>query len=87
MAVRAVGPELADARVNAALLKEIAAETGGRFFESPDFSLSDVPLEEPPLVEVGRSRDQPLWDRWYWLTLMVAIVGAEWALRRRFGYI
>ena len=29
----------------------------------------------------------PLWDRWYWLTLMVAIMGAEWALRRRFGYI
>lgn len=87
VAVRAVGPELADARVNSALLSEIAAETGGRFFESPDFSLSDVPLEEPPLVEVGRSKDQPLWDRWYWLTLAVLIVGAEWALRRRFGYI
>jgi len=51
------------------------------------FSLSDVPFKEPPLVEVGRSRDQPLWDRWYWLTLMVLIMGAEWALRRRFGYI
>ncbi len=87
IAVRASGKELSDARVNAALLEDIAKATGGAFFEGPSFSLSDVPFKEPPLVEVGRSRDQPLWDRWYWLTLMVLIMGAEWALRRRFGYI
>ncbi len=87
VAVRASGPELADARVNANLLEELATTTHGAFFESMNFSLADVPLTEPPLVEVGRSRDQPLWDRWYWMTLMVLIMGAEWALRRRFGYI
>ncbi len=88
VAVRAVGPELADARVNSALLKELAAAAKGSFFESPGaVSLSDLPLTEPPLVEVGRSKDQPLWDRWYWLALMVLIVGTEWAMRRRFGYI
>lgn len=87
VAVRAVGPELADARVNASLLKEIAKTTGGKFFDSTSFSLSDVPLREPPLVEVGRSKDQPLSDRWYWLTLLVVILGLEWAVRRRFGYI
>lgn len=87
VAVRASGPELADARVNAELLEEIARATAGAHFDSTSFSLSEVPLREPPLVEVGRSRDQPLWDRWYWLTVMVLIMGAEWALRRRFGYI
>jgi len=87
VAVRAVGPELSDARVNGALLKEIAGATGGAYFDSPSFSLSDVPLLEPPLVEVGRSKDQPLWDRWYWLTLLVLVAGVEWAVRRRFGYI
>ena len=87
VAVRAVGPELADARVNGALLEEIAKATGGAFFDSPSFSLSDVPLREPPLVEVGRSKDQPLWDRWYWLTMLVVILGLEWGVRRRFGYI
>ena len=70
-----------------ALLADIAQATGGAFFETPSFSLSDVPLAEPPLVEVGRSKDQPLWDRWYWLALMVAVVGLEWGVRRRFGYI
>jgi hypothetical protein len=87
VAVRAVGPELADVRVNATLLRELARATGGRFFDAPDLSLADVPLAEPPLVEVGRSRDQPLWDRWYWLVGLVAVVGLEWGVRRRFGYI
>jgi len=88
VAVRAVGPELADARVNSTLLKDLATAARGKFFESPSaLSLSDLPLTEPPLVEVGRSKDQPLWDRWYWLALMVLVVGTEWAMRRRFGYI
>ncbi|MFO0594308.1 MAG: glutamine amidotransferase [Myxococcaceae bacterium] len=87
VAVRAVGPELADARVNRSLLESLAKAAGGKYFDSTSFSLSDVPLKEPPLVEVGRSKDQPLWDRWYWLSVLVVIVGLEWAVRRRFGYI
>ncbi len=46
-----------------------------------------MPLADPPLVEVGRSKDQPLWDRWYWLAALVLVLGAEWGLRRRFGYV
>lgn len=87
VAVRAVGPERSDVRVNSSLLADIARATGGAFFEGTSLSLSDVPLAEPPLVEVGRSKDQPLWDRWFWLVLMVAVVGLEWGVRRRFGYI
>lgn len=88
LAVRAVGSELADAHVGAALMAEIAKATGGKVFTLPsDTSLASVPFLEPPLVEVGRSKDQPLWDRWYWLLTLVMIVGLEWALRRRFGYV
>jgi uncharacterized membrane protein len=87
VAVRAVGPELADARVNAQLLSDLAQASGGRFFEAAALSFDDVPLRAPPLAEVGRSRDQPLWDRWYWLALMVVVMGLEWGFRRRFGYI
>ncbi len=87
VAVRAVGPELSDVRVNAPLLAEIARASHGAFFEAPGFSVGDVPLAEPPLVEVGRSKDQPLWDRWYWLTVLVLVAGLEWSVRRRFGYV
>lgn len=87
VAVRSVGPELADARVNATLLGEIARATGGAFFDSLELKVADVPLREPPLVEVGRSRDEALWDRWYWLTLLIVLLGLEWGVRRRFGYV
>jgi hypothetical protein len=87
VAVRAVGTELADAHVGTELLKDIAKATGGKAFTQSTPSLSEVPLLEPPLVEVGRAKDQPVWDRWYWLAGMVSIIGLEWLLRRRFGYI
>lgn len=87
VAVRAVGQELADARIGQELLEDVAKLTGGKAFTAADVALSDVPLTEPPLVEVGRSKDQPIWDRWYWLLALVAVVGVEWGLRRRFGYV
>jgi hypothetical protein len=87
VAVRAVGTELADAHVGTELLQDLAKATGGKAFGQTVPALSEVPLLEPPLVEVGRAKDQPIWDRWYWLAAMVCIIGLEWTLRRRFGYI
>jgi uncharacterized membrane protein len=87
VAVRAVGPELADASVRPDLMEQIAKATGGRAFRLPMASLPEIPLNDPPLVEVGRSRDRPLWDKWYYLLALVALLGTEWMLRRRFGYI
>lgn len=87
VAVRAVGPELSDASARADILEEIAKRTGGKFFRLPQSSLPEVPLLDPPLVEVGRSKDQPLWDRWYYLVTLIVLLGLEWLLRRRFGYV
>jgi uncharacterized membrane protein len=87
VAVRSVGPELADASVRTEMLAELAHATGGRAYELPLGSLPDVPLLDPPLVEVGRSKDAPLWDRWGWLIALAVLLGGEWLLRRRFGYI
>lgn len=87
VAVRGAGTELADAHVGTELLESIAQATGGKAFTVPNFSLSQVPLLDPPLVEVGRAKDLPIWDRWYWLVAMICIVGLEWAMRRRFGYV
>jgi hypothetical protein len=87
VAVRAVGTELSDASVRPDLLEQIARATGGSAYRLPLSSLPGIPLLEPPLVEVGRSKDQPLWDRWYYLIVLVSLLGVEWLLRRRFGYI
>ena len=87
VAVRAVGPELADASVGTDRLEAIAKASGGRAYRLPLAGLPEVPLLDPPVVEVGRSRDQPLWDRWYSLVTLAVLLGAEWFARRRFGYV
>lgn len=87
LAVRSVGPELADAHVRSDLMEQISKATGGMAFRLPMDSMPNVPLLDPPMVEVGRSKEEPLWDRWYYLVTMVALLGLEWLLRRRFGYI
>ncbi len=87
VAVRSTGPELSNAQVNLALLAEISKASGGRFFDVPTIDLSQVPLVDPPLVEVGRSIDLPLWDRWHWLVLALVALTAEWGARRHFGYV
>jgi uncharacterized membrane protein len=88
VAVRSVGPELADASVRPALLQQISELTGGRFQSAADGASADaLALVDPPVVEVGRSKDRPLWDRPSALLALVALLGAEWFLRRRFGYV
>jgi uncharacterized membrane protein len=87
VAVRTVGPELTDATVRADLLAELARDTGGKAYHLPLQGLPELPLLDPPVVEVGRSKDRPLWDRWEWLLLLATALGLEWVLRRRYGYI
>lgn len=87
LAVRALGPELSDPSVRPELLEQIARLTGGKSFRLPLSGLPAVPLLNPPAVEIGRSKDQPLWDRWYYLVALAALLGGEWFARRRFGYI
>jgi uncharacterized membrane protein len=88
VAVRAVGPELSDASVRPELMAQIAQVTGGKAYRLQQVdSMPDVPLLDPPVVEVGRAKDRPLWDRWYYLVVLVVLLGTEWFARRRFGYV
>lgn len=87
VAVRAAGPELSDAAPRPDLLRAISGATGGAFVEIGKASIGDLPLVDPEVVEVGRKRDEPLWDRWYSLAIIAAAIGAEWFLRRRWGYV
>ena len=76
--------EYFDAAQRAPLLKRIAEETGGRYY---------TPATAASLAEdvtyLGRgvtaTREMDLWDMPAVLLLLVALVGAEWFLRRRRG--
>jgi hypothetical protein len=49
-------------------------------------ALATLPWRDPERVEVGQRTSKPLWDNWKVLALLCIVVGAEWTLRRRWGY-
>jgi hypothetical protein len=76
--------ELADISPDEARLKRIAAGTGGEEMDLED--IDDLPHK---LAEAGRREpgfsEYPLWDSPYLFAFIVGCLGAEWALRKRFG--
>lgn len=86
IAVRATTAERGEARARPELLQEIAEITGGGSISSTARKLPEMRLLEPEVVEVGRSEDRPLWDRFWLVLLLAACLGGEWVLRRRWGH-
>jgi uncharacterized membrane protein len=79
------GPEELQAAPRPDLLEAVAKATGGRLIGADD-RLASLPYRDPERVEVGQRTSRPLWDKWTVLVLLCCIVGAEWTLRRRWGY-
>ncbi len=81
-----VDPELARVRVNSELMGEIARVSGGQILPPKGNLASTIKnffSQAPPaVVEIRRT---PIWDRLGWLTLLLALLAAEWILRRRNG--
>ncbi len=86
LVVRSSGPEDADAAPRPELMRGLAEATGGAFVALPHRGMPDVPLADPEVVEVGRRKDVPIWDRWWYLAALSITLSAEWILRRRWGY-
>jgi hypothetical protein len=86
VAVRGAGPEDADAAPRPELLSAIAEATGGRFSALPGGSLPELALADPEVVEIGRRKAVPIWDRAWFLGALALSLAGEWILRRRWGY-
>jgi hypothetical protein len=86
VAVRSSGAEDSDAAPRPELLRQVADATGGTFTRLPQVGLPEIRLREPEVVEVGRKKDEPLWDRWWYLAFLAAALSGEWVLRRRLGH-
>lgn len=67
-------------------LERIALLTGGSFLGPAEAIPSDLPLAEPRIVRVDRRRELELWSRPWLLVLALMFLGAEWALRQKWGY-
>ncbi|WP_373044563.1 glutamine amidotransferase [Vulgatibacter sp.] len=86
VAVRAASAERSDARPRPDLLRAISDVTGGGHVEAASGSLPPLGLSDPEVVEVGRAKDRPIWDRWWALAALACCLSGEWVLRRRWGY-
>jgi hypothetical protein len=86
VAVRGARPEDADAAPRPELLSAIAEATGGAFDVLPGGDLPRLALADPEVVEIGRRKSVPIWDRAWYLAALALALGGEWILRRRWGY-
>lgn len=76
--------ELARLRMDETALRVIASESaGGRYVAVSEATQIPKLIEDRHREEVIRSTPVPLWDRWWTFALLVGLLGAEWAVRRR----
>jgi uncharacterized membrane protein len=68
-------------------LARIAAGTGGRALGPVDHLPPDLQFDEPRVVRVDRRADVELWSRPLLVLLAFLVLGLEWLLRQRSGYL
>jgi len=81
--VGGIDPELTDPRLNDATLRRIAARGGGAYVRAADASGLAARVREARASARREMRD--LWHNSWSLAGIVALLSAEWGLRRRWG--
>ncbi len=85
--IREGGTELDRPVGDPATLDAIAKATGGASLGAIDSLPSDLELDPPRIVRVDRRTDVELWSRPGLLFLVIGLLGLEWLLRQRSGYL
>lgn len=77
--------EMADLRAKPDLMAELARISGGKTFSLSEQSpqLTSV-FGAPPPASI-EYRHSPLWDKWWWLGLILVLLTVEWSVRRLSG--
>jgi hypothetical protein len=71
---------------NAALMSQLANETGGRYYLPARFTRNFPESKLESRIQYT-SAEYFLWNYWYWLAIMVLLLGTEWFLRKRWGLL
>jgi hypothetical protein len=85
--VREGGNELDRPTGDPAALEAIAAGTRGEALGPADTLPRGLAFDAPRIVRVDRRTDVELWSRPGLLLLVVGLLGLEWLLRQRSGYL
>ncbi|MFZ4766387.1 MAG: hypothetical protein ACOYMN_15660 [Roseimicrobium sp.] len=78
--------EWAQLTLNRPLLEGMARASGGRFMREGDLSQLPDLLQQLDRPET-RVRETLLWSSWWWLTMVIALLTAEWLLRKRWRLV
>lgn len=82
--------EFQDVRLHATLLRQLAERSGGKFYQAGELGgLAQMILAHPQFQSSTRreTRTLELWNAPWVLGLLVLLLAAEWALRKRSGMI
>jgi hypothetical protein len=80
-------PEFADPRLNDAVLQRIAVASGGRYLAAREAAaLPDLIAKSAEAVTFAAQR-RDIWQHPLVFVLIVGLLGAEWILRRRWGFV
>ncbi len=85
--VRDAGSELDRPFGDLDTLETIALATGGQALGAVDELPADLSFATPRVVRVDQRADVELWSRPGLLLLIIALLGCEWLLRQRSGYL
>ncbi len=85
--VRDATAELDEPTGDLGRLAAIAAGTGGRALGGVDSLPADLVFDAPRVVRVDRRADVELWSRPLLIALLLLLLGSEWLLRQRSGYL
>jgi uncharacterized membrane protein len=85
--VREGGTELDRPVGDPATLESIAKATGGVALGPADNLPANLEFDPPRIVRVDRRTDVELWSRPGLLVLVIGLLGLEWLLRQRSGYL
>jgi uncharacterized membrane protein len=78
-------PELADPRLDEAVLQRISSATGGRYLSVADAAALPGLLARTPATAVP-AQPRDIWQHPLVFAAIVALLGSEWVLRRRWGF-
>lgn len=65
------------------LLRDLAEVSGGRYFSASEIAELPDAVPDRKQTVIVEGRPQPVWDTGRWLLLIVGLLTAEWALRKR----
>ncbi|NDB77107.1 MAG: hypothetical protein EB141_15950, partial [Verrucomicrobia bacterium] len=83
---RSATGEMVELNCNEPLLRELAANSGGRYFREEELGALIErlrPLSQGRVVET----ETVLWQSWWWFGTVILLLALEWSLRKRAGML